>query len=427
MLKSQENSSQLSQDKIVYIGVFRLIGVSIIHLAISLGVIGVYTFIPAQLAIIGWNTTIIAFLLGVATLFEVFRLVIGYLGDNKALLGSYRRNYVIIGLIVQISSLLLISQLLGSILILFGMIFFAIGSAVVATMSDAYLIDVTNSEIRGKVAASVQFFRLLGFAVGGILGALLYDKLRFEGFFILLAVISFILGLLAITSIKETNLAVREESNTEVFDFKVRFIIDKFKDRSVLLMSIFLVLFLIGVFAQDAILEPYAVRIFFFTEKNIGRLAAVWGTTTLLFIPLAIYVEKKFGRLMTSATGIIIGALGLLTIAFLGVNPIVISNETTQFQILFLLGVAVFGAGVGLATTPSTAIMLDVCSMSGTRTLHLAYFGLISTIGRSAASFIAGIVLIISSYQLLFALELIILISSFIPLIFIQRHLYSSF
>ncbi|MHA1332221.1 MAG: PucC family protein, partial [Candidatus Hodarchaeales archaeon] len=137
MLKSQENSSQLSQDKIVYIGVFRLIGVSIIHLAISLGVIGVYTFIPAQLAIIGWNTTIIAFLLGVATLFEVFRLVIGYLGDNKALLGSYRRNYVIIGLIVQISSLLLISQLLGSILILFGMIFFAIGSAVVATMSDA--------------------------------------------------------------------------------------------------------------------------------------------------------------------------------------------------------------------------------------------------------------------------------------------------
>ncbi|MFX1254437.1 MAG: MFS transporter [Promethearchaeota archaeon] len=420
------NVLEYSKESFYQTGTIRLIAVSIVHLAVSLGVIGISTFIPAQLAIIGWNTTLIAFLLGIATLFELFRLFSGYLGDHYSIFGSYRRNYVIIGFITQLLGLIVISQLLGSILILFGMILFTIGSATVATMADAYLVDITTSENRGKAAATIQFFRLSGFAIGGILGAILYGQLKFEGFFILLAIITFVLGTISILALKEKK---KQSDGNEVFQFRnsniseVWSIVKNITNPAVVFMSLFLVLFLIGVFTQDAILEPYAVKIFNFSEGNIGRLAAIWGTTTLIFIPLAILLERKIGRLWLSLAGTIIGAAGLLIITFLGMSPIAITNNLAYYQNLFLIGVAIFGVGVGLVTTPSTAMMLDVCSSSESRTLLLAFFGLISTVGRSGASFIAGIILLSSSYQFLFIFETIVLLCSFPALIWAHKHL----
>ncbi|MFW9778514.1 MAG: MFS transporter [Candidatus Heimdallarchaeota archaeon] len=411
----------------VQTGVLRLIPVSMIHVAVSLGTIGISTFIPAQLAIIGWEPTIIALLIGIATLFEVFRLLIGFLGDRYPLFGSYHRNYIIVGLVAQTSGLVFVSQTLGSLAILFGMILFTVGSATVATMTDAYLIDISTSVERGKVAANIQFFRLLGFAAGGILGAVLYGRLRFEGFFVLLAGISLLFGIISVLAIRERSSEIVENTKKQLnIGRSIQLIKEQLSKREVVAMSFFLVLFLIGLFAQDAVLEPYAVSTFNFTEDNIGGLAAVWGVTTLIFIPLAFFIEKKIGRLLLSAIGTVIGGLGLLMIAFLGTSSVNSILGLPQIQQLFLLSVAIFGVGLGLLTTPSTAMMLDVCAKHPkTRTLLLALFGLITTVGRSSASFFSALVMLGNSFQLLFILEAIILACSFFPLIWVHRYLSS--
>ena len=175
----------------------RIFAVSLVHFSIGISIVAVGTYIPAQLASAPyfWSTTAIAFLLGTAILFETFRLVIGYFGDRRSILGSYRRNYVFLGLIVESLGLILISQLIGSILIIVGMILFAIGSATVATISDVYLIDISDASKRSRVGAILQMSRLGGFAAGGIMGLILFERLDFTNFFIFLALFSFIVSL----------------------------------------------------------------------------------------------------------------------------------------------------------------------------------------------------------------------------------------
>ncbi len=412
--------SLIQNTKPEYLGLSSIVGIAIVHIGVSVGVIGINTFIPAQLAIIGWETTTIAFIIGITTLFELFRLVIGYLGDNFPLFGSNRRSYVMLGLLIQTLGLFLISQVLGSILILIGMIGFVIGSAIVATMSDAYLLDKTNELSRGQAAGAIQFFRLLGYALGGIFGAIFYGSLKFEGFFISLGFLSILLGVLPALLIKEDKSAKSEVVHPirETIQLSTHQVMNS----QVILMSLFLLFFLIGLFAQDAVLEPFAIKILAFSEGNIGRVAAIWGTTTLIFIPLALVLEKRTSTSYVILLGVCVSSLGLLLVTFIGIGatqggiPDIIS-----LQNLFLISIGIFGAGAGLVTTPSTTLMLNICSESQSRTFLLAFFGLISTFGRSIASLIAGLIMVYKSFPLLFIVEIGFLLGAFLPYIFLNQ------
>ncbi|OLS22673.1 MAG: hypothetical protein HeimC3_29470 [Candidatus Heimdallarchaeota archaeon LC_3] len=409
------------------IHILTLIFVSIAHLSVGIGIIGLSTFIPAQLALEGWPDTIIATLLGIATLFEIFRLAIGYYQDRYSLFGSFRRNYVLTGLIIQTVGLLMISQLLGSIFIIFGMIFFTVGSATVSTTIDAYLVDKSNDSNRNKFAATLQFFRLSGFAVGGILGAILYSKLKFMDFFIFLSFFGFFIGLISVIAIRESkeykNDRLSQLSKESAFyDFKI--LRTQIKQPIVMGMILFLLLYPLGLFLQDAILEPYAIRIFDFNEEGIGRLAAVWGIATLIFIPLGIVFDRKIGRIQTIILGTIIATSGLFLIAMLGLNPGNLKFlNLPMYQNGLLLFLILFGVGLGMMTTPSTALMLEVTVISKNRTLMLSFFGLALTIGRSSASFIAAFIMIFKNYQILFLVECLFLLSSTIPIYYVYKNL----
>jgi BCD family chlorophyll transporter-like MFS transporter len=408
--------------------------VSIAHLSVGIGIIGLSTFIPGQLAILNkttgnWPDSLIAILLGIATLFELSRVGIAYLQDRKSIFKSYRRIYVFIGLIVQSTGLLLISQLLGSLLIVIGMIFFTIGSATVSTTIDAYLVDRSDESNRNRYAATLQFFRLSGFAVGGIMGTILYSQLGFKDFFIFLSIFGFVIGLISVLAIRESEdyRALRKEQlSSETVKYDIEVLKKQLKKPIVLGMILFLILYPLGLFLQDAILEPYAVNIFDFNEEGIGRLAAVWGTATLVFIPLGIFFDRRIGRMQTIISGTIIAAFGLWLIAILGLNPLEIKPlDLELYQTSLLLALIVFGIGLGLMTTPSTALMLDVTAISKNKTLILSVFGLAITIGRSGASFIAAIIMTFENYQILFLIESFFLLSSIIPLYFVYKNLKS--
>ena len=404
-----------------------IIAISSAHLAVGLGIIGISTFIPAQLALINWSDTVIAFLLGIATIFELSRIIIGYAQDRYTIFGSYRSNYLLFGIIVQTIGLLLVSQLLGSYLILIGMILFIIGSATVTLTVDAFLVDVSKIENRNKYAAALQFFRLSGFALGGILGAILYDRLKFENFFIFLAFIGFIISMFSFFAIKEDQrykMTRQKELTTNSWRQDVHFIISQLKYPAVSGMIIFLILYPLGLFLQDPILEPYAIRIFGYNEEGIGRLAGIWGTATLIFIPIGIIFDKKVGRMRSITLGALIGTLGLLLIGWFGLDPFKWKDfNISIFQSSLLFALVLFGVGLGLLTTPGTAVMLDVVAFSYNKTLILSFFGLVLTISRSGASFLAGLVMYFNNYQLLFLIESFFLLSCVIPIYFSYKSL----
>lgn len=384
-----------------------------------MGILSIGTFIPAELKFLGWETSTIAFLVGMATLFELFRMVVGYLGDTYPILGSFRQSYITIGFALETIGFLLIAYTIGSYIILVGMIFFTVGSAIVSTYIDVYLIESTDSTGRTKTAASTQFFRLSGFAVGGILGAFFYASLGFHNFILFLGLINAAVMAMVIYLVKESAEVgwVKKDNLTHLsFQSKISVIKRELRDSKIVGMTLFLLIYPIGLFAQDAILEPYAIEVFGFGEEGIGRLAAIWGTSTLLFIPLAIVAIQFLGRLPTAVLGTMTAGFGLTLIAFL-------PELGVLDQMWLLLAVAVFGMGLGLMTTPATAMMFETANNSEVRTLLIAYYGLLVTLSRALASFLAGFVMLIASYQTVFVLETVVLLSSIIPLFIVRAGL----
>lgn len=404
--------------------------VSIAHLSVGFGIIGLSTFIPGQLALLNWPDTIIALLLGIATLFELSRIFIGYFQDRFPFFNSFRRNYVLIGLIIQTLGLLIISQLLGSIFIIIGMIFFTTGSATVSTTIDAYLVDRSSIVNRNRFAATLQFFRLSGFAVGGILGSVLYATIGFETFFILLAFLGFSIGfisVLAITEPSEYKAVRKNQLSTKNIKDDLLILQQQIRKPMVFGMILFLLIYPLGLFLQDAILEPYAVNVFAFAEEGIGRLAAVWGISTLIFVPLGIIFAKKLGKMQTIILGTIIASIGILFVGLSGLDFLDLKSiNLTLYQNSLLFFLVIFGVGLGLMTTPSTALMLDVTAISKNKTLLLSVFGLALTIGRSSASFVAAIIMLLENYQILFFVESLFLLGSIIPIFVVYRHLQST-
>jgi MFS family permease len=408
----------------------RLTFISFAHLIIGVGIVALSTYIPAELRFLGWQTEIIAYIIGFVTLFELSRMVVGFFADTHPLFGSYRRNYVVLGFLISSLGFVVIILFINSLFIVLGMVFYTIGSAIMSTMIDAYLIGVSAKQNKNKIAAMTQFFRLSGFALGGILGVIFYGRFNFESFYFLLFgihIIGSIVSILLISEEPDSVLIKEKEDKTTFISAQENFkeVFRALISKPVLGMSLFLILYPIGLFAQDAILEPFAIDYLGFQREGIGRMASIWGTTTLIFIPLAIKIEKILGRIPTIFSGLSIASVSLLVISSLALNPpdLLSSSEIQLAQNLLLISLASFGAGLGLMTTPGTAMMFDVCAYNSRLTASLiAFFGVLITLSRSLASFFAGIIIQFSgNYVLLFTLEAIILFSSLFPLIYVAR------
>lgn len=414
----------------------RLFLISFAHLTIGMGIVALNTYIPAELRFLGWQTETIAYIIGFVTLFELSRMFVGIFGDSFPLFGSYRKNYIILGFIISSIGFFGIAFFINSILIILFMILYTIGSAIMSTIIDAFLIDESMYENKNIIAAMTQFFRLAGFALGGISGAILYGRLGFQSFYLILILIHTIGSLFPILLVKEVNQTIfdsnetpkNRENNSNPISFRdTTFnLISTLKSRPVLAMSLFLILYPIGLFAQDAILEPFAIDYLRFGRAGIGRMTSVWGTTTLIFIPLAVKIEKILGRIPTIFLGLFIASMSLVMIASLAIRPLELTDVSGILlsQKYLYLSLAFFGMGLGLMTTPGTAMMFEVCSLHDKQTASLiAFFGVLITLSRSFSAFLAGFFLYFFSqnFYLLFILEAIILFSALFPLFYISR------
>lgn len=398
-----------------------IILISVSHLFIGIGIIALSTFIPAELKILGWNESIIAYIVGIATFFELSRMGVGYFGDSSRLKTN---NFFSIGFFMAIFGLIIIANTLGKIFILIGMILFTVGSAIVSTLVDAYLIHQTISDSKINIAATTQFFRLSGFAVGGFLGGYLYENYGFVFVFYAITVIFFLGSLPALILLQKTVNEKKITVNNLKLSEKISKLIKTLSSKSVVPMSIFLILYPIGLFAQDAVLEPFAIEVLKFSRDGIGRMAGIWGTSTLIFIPLAIFIEKKIGRIITIFLGLLIASCSLLAIAYLGSLTNIATEELKVYQNSLFLILFIFGSGLGLMTTPSTAMMFDICAYNkGSTTTLIAFFGVLITLSRSFASFFSGVMLELTqtNFSILFFIEALILFSALFPLIYISR------
>lgn len=151
--------------------------------------------------------------------------------------------------------------------------------------------------------------------------------------------------------------------------------------RQVLVFFSFLVLFTLGLFLQDPILESYGAEVFGMPIAATASLNAVWGMGTLAGLLLAgLLIVPRFGKLATARLGcqLIVATLTLLLLA--GVTGLV-----PVLQVVMLL----FGLAAGIGTNSALVLMLDLTLPQAAGTF-VGVWGLAQALSRALGKVVGG-------------------------------------
>ncbi|MEB3261016.1 MAG: BCD family MFS transporter [Cyanobacteriota bacterium] len=151
--------------------------------------------------------------------------------------------------------------------------------------------------------------------------------------------------------------------------------------RQVLVFFVFLVLFTLGLFLQDPILESYGAEVFGMPIAATASLNAVWGIGTLVGLLLAgLWIVPRLGKLSSARLGcrLIAASLALLVVAgFIGRVP-------ALQGVLFL-----FGLAAGIGTNSALVLMLDLTLPQAAGTF-VGLWGLGQALSRALGKVLGG-------------------------------------
>jgi len=365
---------------------------------------------------LGWEPSTIAVFLGGAVIFELVRVYVGHLHDFYL----KTRQFLVAGALLGSLGLATTPFLIktpGNFMVILSVASFFSGSAILTTVIDSHVTAITHPQERNRVGGVLQTLRLVGFAVGGIGGLYLYPAISFE-YFISAALVLFLIT--ACFSIALVNDALgakfREESNARRdFASSLKTLWKYVSTGPPGLIVIFLMLYSSGLFMQDFLLEPFAIDVLRFDKTGVGRISAIWSVMTLIFVPVGAFLEPRVGRINIIAIGQLIAALGLLLLS---------ASSVLIAEVLMFIGLAIFGIGTGLGSSPAISLMLDVAAQyKRDLTILLGLFGALVTIGRSIAGVMGGLLLQLTqaNYLTVFIIEAILIVAALAPIVVLNR------
>jgi len=322
--------------------------------------------------------------------------------------------------------------------------FYGLALSSSSTPFTALLVDVSEEENRSKLVGTSWSMLMVGIVVGGISGGIILGSLQQSGavlganvgtvllfgqktiptpletlkpvlnsLFIVVPLVVLGLAFLATLGIEKkysrysqrSSLANREEKVT--FGRALRILT---ASRQTGIFFSFLVLLSLGIFMQEAVLEPYGGEVFQMSISQTTMLNAYWGFGTLIGVSTTGFlVVPRLGKKNTSKLGC------LLTAATFG---LIILAGFTRTAILLQTAVFLFGLAAGLTTTGSISLMLDLTAAETAGTF-IGAWGLAQAMSRAVATISGGIVLDLGkalfnqpvlAYGLVFGLQAVIML-----------------
>jgi MFS transporter, BCD family, chlorophyll transporter len=361
-------------------------------------------------------------LVGGALAFEQFvapsRVLFGQISDAHPLAGRHRVPYIWLGtllfcglavlsipLIFQVAELLQAGQqlaLFGGIAALCGL--FALYGLAVSLATTPYLalvIDRTNETERPRAVGLIWCLLTVGIVVGAIAIAISLRGLDgisdpavlqpvLTGFMSKVAVAVLLLTLVATFGIDRPRRVAGSRSGSiatpstpardDAITLRQSWALIT-SSRQVLVFFSFLVLFTLGLFLQDPILESYGAEVFGMPIAATASLNAVWGTGTLLGLLLAgLLVVPRLGKLATARLGCQLIATSLLLLVLVG-----LSGQVPLLQLVMLL----FGLAAGLGTNSALVLMLDLTLPEAAGTF-VGVWGLAQALSRALGKLLGG-------------------------------------
>ncbi|MFM2313542.1 MAG: hypothetical protein RLZZ04_2818 [Cyanobacteriota bacterium] len=439
--------SQIGMLAIFRLGLFNL----------GLGLMAVLTLAVLNRVMIselGIPATITGGILATSLFVSPARVWFGQLSDRKPLLGKHRTNYVLLGtsifglavfLAMQVvwklgaavevngawqwnSQTIGWSALLGLIMAIYGF-----GVSCSSTPFTALLVDITEEARRSKLIAIVWSMLMVGIVIGGVTGSIVFKKIEAVGISAgniplatlkspINSVFSFVpflvlaLALIATWGIEQrySNFN-RGQVNSGGSDRNDNITLKRSlqvltTSRQTGIFFTFLSLLTIGLFMQEAVLEPYGGEVFGLSIGETTQLNAFWGMGILLGYSITGFlIVPTLGKKLTTKIGCILvaGCFGLIILA-----------GFTQQPKMLQLAIVLFGITAGIATVGGISLMLDLTAAKTAGTF-IGAWGLAQAMSRGLATLIGGIVLDIGkgifnepliSYGLVFTMQALVMI-----------------
>jgi BCD family chlorophyll transporter-like MFS transporter len=357
-----------------------------------------------------------ALLVGVALAFEQFvaptRVWFGQISDSRPLGGRHRLPYIWLGTslfcglaVLSIPLIFHVSYLLqagtaaarwGGIAALF--VLFASYGLSVSLATTPYLalvIDRTTEQERPRAVGLIWCLLTVGIVAGAIAISLSLRSLdgvsdpvvlKDTLFSFMGKVVLVVLGITAVatfgmesSSRPEPAASDRSAGDEPITLRRAWELITS--SRQVLVFFGFLMLFTLGLFLQDPILESYGAEVFGMPIAATASLNAVWGVGTLAGLLLAgLWLVPWLGKLTAARLGcqmIVITLVLLLLAGFTGQVPILQA-------VMFL-----FGLAAGIGTNSALVLMLDLTIPQAAGTF-VGVWGLAQALSRALGKVVGG-------------------------------------
>jgi len=186
----------------------------------------------------------------------------------------------------------------------------------------------------------------------------------------------------------------------------------------IIIFFTFLVLYTLGLFLQDPILESYGAEVFNLPISKTTLLNAFWGGGTLFGLLLAgLWITPSLGKLSTARVGCWMIIVSLILLILCGFTE----------SVNGLYGVLViFGVAAGLATNSALSLMLDLTlpEVAGT---FVGVWGLAQALSRALGKIVGGGLLDVGrsfsgqdntffAFSFVFLLEIVVMVLAIVVL-----------
>ena len=359
--------------------------------------------------------TIATIILALTLFVAPARVFFGQLSDRQKILGYHRSGYVWIGAGSLAILAFIIVQIMWQVgdslknqgwssqtyfFICLLAVFFALYGIAVSLASTPFatlLVDVSDDDNRSKLIGVDWSMLMIGIIIGAITIGVLLKRLNIDAnitevkaainrLFFVVPLIVFGLAIAATWGIekKYSRYHLRNISNdSEQVTFGAALKILTANKQTQIFFT-FLLAMTLGLFIQDAILEPYGGDIFKMKIGESASLNAFWGTGTLIGLLITGFLlAPKLGKQKTTKIGCLAAVFSLI---------LVICAGFTGLQIYLKVSLLIFGLSSGMVTTGALTLMLDLTAAETAGTF-IGAWGFSQAFARGMATIGGGVLL----------------------------------
>lgn len=365
----------------------------LIHIAVAMTLVPINsTLNRVMIKELGIPATLVAVLASLPYLFSPIQMAIGSFADRRPLLGWKRTPYILLGLLLCVSGVVLAPQAaywmsedfwpgLALAALTFGAWGMGFNFAVVSYLSLAS--ELSGEKGRSRTISLMWFMMIAGIIVTAItLSRLLetFTPQTLQRAFGLVGGLALLLGLLGLFRLEPRFQGeVKPQAKRASWVDYARTVAANPQAR---LFFAYMILLLGAILGQDILLEPFGGQAFDLPVSATTRITSIWGGCVLLALLVAGFLEGRVSKRLVAA----IGAVGAMAAFVL----IALSGWTAHLG-LFYLGVLLLGLATGLATVSNLSLMLDMTAGANVG-LFIGAWGMAEALARATGAVMSGVV-----------------------------------